>query len=74
MLCKCCGKKEMESKVRRLKNVCMLGHDEIVNGMVRLSLTEKVTFKQSFEKGKGGRYVGIWERVFQGEGAVGQTP
>lgn len=55
----------MESKIRRLKNVCMVGHDEIVNGMVRLSLTEKVTFKQSFEKGKGGRYVGIWERVFQ---------
>lgn len=22
----------MESNVRRLKNVCMVGHDEIVNG------------------------------------------
>ena len=52
----------------------MVGHDEIVNGMVTVSLVEKVTFKQSFEKGKEGGYVGILERIFQGEGAVGQMP
>ena len=52
----------------------MVGHDEIVNGMVTVSLVEKVTFKQSFEKGKEGGYVGILEKIFQGEGAVGQMP
>ena len=40
----------------------MVGHDEIVNGMVTVSLVEKVTFKQSFEKGKEGGYVGILEK------------
>lgn len=62
--------KEKENKVQRPRNVRMVGHDEIVNGMVRVSLVEKVTFKQSFEKGKGG----ILERIFQGEGAVRQMP
>ena len=66
--------KRKENKVWRPRNVCMVEHDEIVNGMVTVSLTEKVTFKQSFEKGKEGGYVGILEKIFRGEGEVGQTP
>lgn len=42
--------------------MCMVGHDEIVNGMVRVSLVEKVTFKQSFEKGKEGDMWGCWKK------------
>lgn len=42
-------------------DVHMVGHDEIVNGMVRVSLVEKVTFKQTFEKGKEGGMWGYWK-------------
>lgn len=65
--------KEKESKVQRPRNVRMVGHDEIVNGMVRVSLVEKVTFKQSFEKGKGG-YIGktIPGRGSSGANAIGE--
>ena len=54
MLYKCHGKKEKESEVRRLRNVRMVGHDKIVNSMVRVSPIERVTFKQSFVRSSHG--------------------
>lgn len=57
-----------------VSEVCEEGKVAVLNGVVKVRITEKVRFEQRFEAEEGRHQVAFWRKTFPGRGQTVRSP